>query len=89
LIPIEFKWVKETAKHKPVVLLSWTRIVQRARLFEKFCAKRMGLPLQSVSLHSVLTSQPEMGFTQPVRFDYPCVEELGEVAVEMWVGFEM
>jgi len=30
-----------------------------------------------------------MGFTQPVRIDYPCVEELGEVAVEMWVGFEI
>jgi hypothetical protein len=30
-----------------------------------------------------------MGLTQLVRIDYPCVEELGEIAVEMWVGFEM
>jgi hypothetical protein len=66
-----------------VVLLISTRIAQRARLFQEFYAKYMGLPLQGFRLDSVLTSQPEMGFTQPVWIDYPCVEELGEVAVEM------
>jgi len=72
-----------------VVLLITTHMVQRARLFQEFYAKYMGVPLQGFRLHSVLTSQLEMGFTQPVRIDYPCVEEMGEVAVEMWVGFEM
>jgi hypothetical protein len=72
-----------------VVLLISTRIAQRARIFQEFYAKHMGLPLQGFGLLSVLTSQLEMSFTQPVRIDYPCVDELWEVAVEMWVGFEM
>jgi len=56
LIPIELKLVTETTKHKPVVLHISTRIAQRARLFQEFYAKYMGLPLQGFRLDSVLTS---------------------------------